>query len=863
MATLAFAADFQIEGFVYTVTDDVEHTVALTGWDEDFYYSISSPTNPSIGFGDDEEEEGPVDVIIPWQVLYNGINYRVTAIGEDAFANCETLHSVTIPNSIESIGERAFAGCAALTMVKVQWINPLPISESVFEGINYEAATLYVLSGYAAAYQAADVWKNFGTITTYYDTDVNMWFKDPQAKAICVANWDTNGDGELSYREAQAVTDLAAAFTGDTNVTSFTELRSFSGLATVGPAAFKGCTALSEVTLPPYATVIEEEGFAGCTALQTINFQTPLTTIEAYAFAGCTTLPKVTLPANLVTIGAHAFDGCTAITTFTIPAKVASIGAGAFANCTSNKTFTVNSSNKVYATNSTKVYITDKAEKRMVVAFAVGATNRNISFATTVNEVCPSAFEGDQNIVSVNLTNIETVGNDAFANCSLLTSLSIPACVTSIGERICNESNAITDVYSDNLEPYGINDNNFTTTVYENATLHVPAEARETYLSLEGWRNFAYVPRPESVYCDSLTINQGETESLVICLANDKGKEYIGFEFELVLPEGVGLVPQGNSYAYELSDRNPSGMVAAFDNSGDNHYLVVGTSIFGRPILETDGPVITLMLQADPLVQPGVYPCQICNIKLSGKNTEDVTLPDFSFNIKVDGEEFFELGDVNHDGAVNITDVMLTADAILGMASDSFNRKEADVNNDGNVDITDVMSIVSLVLEGKLPNSGGGDDPNPGGGDDPNPGGGDDPNPGGGDDPNPGGGDDPNPGGGDDPNPGGGDDPNPGGGDDPNPGGGDDPNPGGGDDPNPGGGDDPNPGGGDDPNPGGGDDPNPGGGDDPNPGGGDDPNPGGGDDPNNGGDDPNNGGDDPNNGGDDPNNGGDDPNNNP
>ncbi|MBQ4294617.1 MAG: leucine-rich repeat protein [Prevotella sp.] len=791
LAVMASAADFQIEGFTYTVTDEVGHAVSLTGWNEDFYGSISSPTNPNIGFADEDFEEGPVDVVIPWRVLYDGIYYRVTGIGEGAFANCETLHSVTIPNSVDSIGEHAFAACQALKMVKVQWINPLPIVENVFEDLDYEAATLYVLSGYKDVYQVADVWKNFGTITTYYDIDVNMWFKDPQAKAICVANWDTNGDGELTYREAQAVTDLAAAFMGDTQVTSFTELRSFSGLTTIEAGTFKGCTALTEVTLAPYATSIGQEAFAGCTALQTVKFQSPLTTIEPYAFAGCTalpqislpanlttigayafanctSLPQVTFPANLTTIGAHAFDGCTAIPSFTITAKVTSIGEGAFANCTSNKTFTVNSKNTVYDHNSTKVYITDRAERRKVVAFAVGASNRNLSFSSTVNEICPCAMEGDPNIVSVNLENIVTVGSEAFANCPLLTVLWIPSCVTSIGQKICDNSNAITDVYSDNLEPFDISDDSFTATVYENAMLHVPTEAWELYTTLEGWRNFAHITRPQFISCDSLEIEPGETAPLVINLASDEDSEYTGYEFELVLPEGVKLMTQGNSFAYELSDRNPSGMVAAFDTEDSLRYLVVATSIFGRPITGTDGPIITLTLQAAEDAKPGEYTCQINNFKLSGNEMDDIILPDTVAALTIIGEVVFDPGDVNHDGSVNITDVMITADYVLGMAGDSFNTQEADVNNDGSIDITDVMCIVSLVLDGKLPSTGG-DDPNTGGGDDPNTGGGDDPNTGGGDDPNTGGGDDPNTGG-DDPNTGGGDNPNTGG-DDPNTGG--------------------------------------------------------------------------------------------
>ena len=40
------------------------------------------------------------------------------------------------------------------------------------------------------------------------DVDVAIPFEDERIKAICVDNWDTNGDGELSYGEAAAVTTL-------------------------------------------------------------------------------------------------------------------------------------------------------------------------------------------------------------------------------------------------------------------------------------------------------------------------------------------------------------------------------------------------------------------------------------------------------------------------------------------------------------------------------------------------------------------------------------------------------------------------------------------------------------------------------
>ena len=40
----------------------------------------------------------------------------VTAIGDDAFADCSSLTTVTIPSSVTSIGDNAFGGCDSLTI---------------------------------------------------------------------------------------------------------------------------------------------------------------------------------------------------------------------------------------------------------------------------------------------------------------------------------------------------------------------------------------------------------------------------------------------------------------------------------------------------------------------------------------------------------------------------------------------------------------------------------------------------------------------------------------------------------------------------------------------------------------------------
>ena len=61
----------------------------------------------------------------------------------------------------------------------------------------------------------------------------------------------------------------------------------------------------------------------------------------------------------------------------------------------------------------------------------------------------------------------------------------------------------------------------------------------------------------------------------------------------------------------------------------------------------------------------------------------------------------FIVGDVNHDGIVDVVDVMATVSKALGKGVTPFHTEQADINNDGEIDVSDVMSIVNIVLNSK------------------------------------------------------------------------------------------------------------------------------------------------------------------
>ena len=159
-------------------------------------------------------------------------------------------------------------------------------------------------------------------------------FVDSKVKELCVANWDTNGDGELSEAEAAAVTSLGEVFKGNTEITSFNELAYFTGLTTIDGNAFDLCSKLSSVVFPQNITTIGYEAFKG-TALTSVVVPEGVTEIIDRGFADCTSMVSATLPSSLTTLRQGAFINCSKLESINLPKSIIKIGLAAFRACSS------------------------------------------------------------------------------------------------------------------------------------------------------------------------------------------------------------------------------------------------------------------------------------------------------------------------------------------------------------------------------------------------------------------------------------------------------------------------------------------------------------------------------------------------
>ena len=78
-----------------------------------FTYDTNNLTTAITGITASE----PIDFVVPEYVEHDGLQYKVTEIGRNAFYSCDNLKSVTIPASITKIANTVFNNCGNLEAV--------------------------------------------------------------------------------------------------------------------------------------------------------------------------------------------------------------------------------------------------------------------------------------------------------------------------------------------------------------------------------------------------------------------------------------------------------------------------------------------------------------------------------------------------------------------------------------------------------------------------------------------------------------------------------------------------------------------------------------------------------------------------
>ena len=265
---------------------------------------------------------------------YIDFDAQITSIGDDAFYDCNSLTSVTIPDSVTSIGDYAFYNCTSLTSITIGK-GVTEIGKNAFSGCtgelivncNIPSASSY---DYGAFYDSMFTQVTIGNGVTsigsyaFYDCDSLI--------SVTIGNGVTSIDYNAFYDCASLtsvyITDIAAWC----NI-SFDDYDS-------NPLSYAGNLYLNnelvtDLIIPDGATKIGSYAFYRYDLLTSITIPDSVTSIGRSAFCDCDSLTSVTIPDSVTSIGESVFEYCDSLASVTIGNGVTSVGGATFCYCTS------------------------------------------------------------------------------------------------------------------------------------------------------------------------------------------------------------------------------------------------------------------------------------------------------------------------------------------------------------------------------------------------------------------------------------------------------------------------------------------------------------------------------------------------
>ena len=313
------------------------------------------------------------------------------------------------------------------------------------------------------------------------------------------------------------------------------------------------------------------------------------------------------------------------------------------------------------------------------------------------------AFSDCSGLTSITIPNrVTSIGKYAFRGCSGLTSVIIPSGVTSIGSDAFSGCSGLKHLYSFAQNVPQAGDAFKEGVAFSLATLHVHAESMFSYNAADGWSNFINIVAltdQEISDLDPATIDAqiSIAEATVCCggkitipVQFNSGLAFGGLQCEVVLPAGVTL------NKVTKTERLSGAFTLTKSQTGDNTYLILLYNIERAAFAGTDGPLFNLVVEADENTVVGDYEIQVKGIVVSDVDGNETALANVSAALHVAQND---MGDVNNDGKVNVTDIMAVASYILKFNVPGFNVWAADVSGDGKINVTDIMGIANIILQ--------------------------------------------------------------------------------------------------------------------------------------------------------------------
>ena len=344
-------------GFEYTVTGDEATITGYTG-------SAKNLVIPSELGGKPVTEIGIFAFALCDSLTEVTIPEGVTSIGNAAFSGCSSLTEVTIPKSVTSIGDSAFYNCDALKTVyyggsqtdwgkisigsdndpllKAEIICAIQESNGFAYTVTGDEATII---GYTGSAKNIVIPSELGgkPVTAIAD---KAFYGYGKMRDIYIPK-TVKTIGENAFQNAVSTDEADSwiqfiCYEGTENEWANIAIQEGNNAVKPDDAHFRigvyECSLSGDMVYQASddaATLVRYFGSDSKVDIPAELGGKPITSIGNDAFAHCSSLTEVTIPKSVTSIGKFAFESCGSLTKVIIAEGVTSIGRAAFGHCSS------------------------------------------------------------------------------------------------------------------------------------------------------------------------------------------------------------------------------------------------------------------------------------------------------------------------------------------------------------------------------------------------------------------------------------------------------------------------------------------------------------------------------------------------
>ena len=192
-----------------------------------------------------------VNIVIP--ATYE--NKPVTKISNSAFAGCDFIESIELPDTIVEISPYAFYGCYSLTTVTIG-----------------------------------------NSVTSIGD---------------CSFSWCSSLTSIVLPNSVISIGNFVFSY-----CSLLTSLVLPSSVTSIGNSVFSDCSSLTSIEIPNSVTSIGELAFYNCSLLSSVTIGNSVTSIGSSAFENCSSLTFVLIPISVTNMGSNVFYNCISLTIY-------------------------------------------------------------------------------------------------------------------------------------------------------------------------------------------------------------------------------------------------------------------------------------------------------------------------------------------------------------------------------------------------------------------------------------------------------------------------------------------------------------------------------------------------------------------